>query len=61
MILPCQVDVVYGVAADCDGSLLDGRNVGISGVREDDCSVCPLHDDLQVDIALAKNGGVVLG
>ena len=58
--LPGQVDVMDGVAGDGDGTLLDGRNVGILGVREDDGSVGPLHDDLQVDVVLAKNSDVVM-
>ena len=50
-----------GVAADRHRSFLDWGNVGVSGVRKYDGGVGLLHDDLQVDVPLAEEGGVVLG
>ena len=50
-----------GVAADRHRSFLDGRNVGVSGVRKYDGGVGLLHDDLQVDVPLAEYCRVVLG
>ena len=52
---------MLAVAGDGDAPLLDGRDVGVSGVGEDDGGVGPFHDDLQVDVPLAEDGVVVLG
>ena len=41
--------------------LFDGGNVGVAGIGEDDHRVGALHHNLQVDVAFAKDGGVVLG
>ena len=41
--------------------LLNRRDIGITGIREDNGGVGPVHDYLQVDVALAKNCGVMLG
>ena len=59
--LPGQVHVVDAFARDGYAPLLDGRDVGVSGVGEDDGGVGPFHDDLQVDVPLAEDGVVVLG
>ena len=49
------------VAGDGDAPLLDGRDVGVPDVEEDDGGVGPVHDDLQVGFPLAEDGGLVLG
>ena len=49
------------VAGDGDAALLDGRDVWTPRVGEDDGGVGPVRDDLQVDVPLAEDGGVVLG
>ena len=51
--LPGQVHVVDAAARDGHAPLLDRRDVGVSGVWEDDGGVGPVHDDLQVDVPLA--------
>ena len=55
-----KVDIVDG-ARDGHRPLLDWGNVGVASIREYDHSVGALHHNLQVDVALAKDGGVVLG
>ena len=59
--LPGQVNIVDAVAGDGYAPLLDGRDVWIPRVGEDDGGVGPVHDDLQVGFTLAEDGGVVLG
>ena len=49
-----------GVARDGHRALLDGRDVGVSGVGEDDGGVGPLHDDLLVDVVF-EDRDMVLG
>ena len=50
-LLPGEVDVVDG-AADDDGALSDGGDVGVAGVRKEDGRVGSVHDQLQGDVVL---------
>merc|ERR1719233_1387983 len=58
--LPGEVYVVDGTTYG-DRSLLDGRDVGIPSIREDDGRVGSLHDYLQINVPLPQDSGVVLG
>ena len=57
---PCQVYIMNS-AANGNRALLDGWDVGITSIGENYRSVCSLHNNLQIDISLPENGGMMLG
>ena len=47
-------------AADDDGALSDGGDVGVAGVRKEDRRVGAVHDQLQGDVVLQIKIGLFL-